>query len=216
MPMSRTKPIPLSDTQLVILSKASQRDDRRIVQPSHLRGAVFSQLIVRLAAGGLITGRILPGDASGHDYIVSDAGLLALGIEPAPADNSVPLAPSKIIDEPVTTSPAINATASSQIGELKLPRIGSKLSLVIGLLVRPAGASITELMAQTGWLAHTTRAALTGLRKQGIAIGRGKTPEGETRYYGRGIAGAAQAGSPPCQSPTEAETVVGISVEAGA
>ena len=41
---------------------------------------------------------------------------------------------------------------------------------VIELLRRDQGAPIDELIAATGWLAHTTRAALTGLRKRGYAV----------------------------------------------
>jgi hypothetical protein len=33
-----------------------------------------------------------------------------------------------------------------------------------------------------GWLPHTTRAALTGLRKTGYAIERDKSPQGKTVY----------------------------------
>ena len=37
-------------------------------------------------------------------------------------------------------------------------------------------------MAATGWLPHTTRAALTGFRKRAYAIARGKDGEGRTVY----------------------------------
>ena len=49
-------------------------------------------------------------------------------------------------------------------------RAGTKLSKVVKLLSGVGGASISELTTQTGWLPHTTRAALTGLRKRGFAI----------------------------------------------
>lgn len=38
------------------------------------------------------------------------------------------------------------------------------------LLVRGEGATLDQMIAATGWLPHTTRAALTGLRKAGYAI----------------------------------------------
>jgi DNA-binding MarR family transcriptional regulator len=44
------------------------------------------------------------------------------------------------------------------------------LAQVIELLRRRDGATIGDLTAATGWLAHTTRAALTGLRKRGYAV----------------------------------------------
>jgi len=50
------------------------------------------------------------------------------------------------------------------------PRGGSKLAQVVELLQRDRGATVDELIAATGWLAHTTRAALTGLRKRGYAV----------------------------------------------
>lgn len=50
----------------------------------------------------------------------------------------------------------------------------SKASLVLGLLHRPEGATITQLVKATGWLPHTTRAALTGLRKKGHVISKAK------------------------------------------
>ena len=43
----------------------------------------------------------------------------------------------------------------------------SKISMVADLLRRKGGATLAELVAATGWLPHTTRAALTGLRKKG-------------------------------------------------
>jgi uncharacterized protein DUF3489 len=47
------------------------------------------------------------------------------------------------------------------------PRGGTKLAQVVELLQQDRGASIAELIVVTGWLPHTTRAALTGLRKRG-------------------------------------------------
>jgi hypothetical protein len=57
----------------------------------------------------------------------------------------------------------------------------SKISLVADLLRRKGGATLAELIAATGWLPHTTRAALTGLRKKGHGIERG-TRAGVTTY----------------------------------
>ena len=50
----------------------------------------------------------------------------------------------------------------------------TKTKIVIDLLWRDQGATIGELIAATGWLPHTTRAALTGLRKKGHIISKGK------------------------------------------
>jgi uncharacterized protein DUF3489 len=50
------------------------------------------------------------------------------------------------------------------------PRSGTKIAAVIAVLQRSDGASLAELVAATGWMPHTMRAALTGLRKRGYAI----------------------------------------------
>ena len=52
------------------------------------------------------------------------------------------------------------------------PRAGSKLARVIDLVERSNGAILSDMTEATGWLPHTTRAALTGLRKRGYAIAR--------------------------------------------
>ena len=75
------------------------------------------------------------------------------------------------------SDPGVQASAStdkavSAQSERSTPRQGSKLSIVIDLLGRKKGAGIEELIAATGWLPHTTRAALTGLRRRGYGIER--------------------------------------------
>ena len=46
----------------------------------------------------------------------------------------------------------------------------SKNEAVLALLRRPAGATLDQMVAGTGWLPHTTRAVLTGFRKKGRSI----------------------------------------------
>ena len=46
----------------------------------------------------------------------------------------------------------------------------TKQALILGLLQRPEGASLADLVAATGWLPHTTRAALTRLRQAGHVL----------------------------------------------
>lgn len=61
------------------------------------------------------------------------------------------------------------------------PKVPTKSSLLLDLLGREEGATLEQLVAATGWQPHTTRAALTGLRKQGHAITRMKE-DGVSRY----------------------------------
>ncbi len=58
----------------------------------------------------------------------------------------------------------------------------TKQALVVGLLQWKQGASLAELVAATGWLPHTTRAALTRLRQGGHDLQKEKRDTGETAY----------------------------------
>ena len=62
------------------------------------------------------------------------------------------------------------------------PREFSKQALLVELLSRPEGASLDDLIGATGWLPHTTRAALTGLRQRGFAIERDTGEGGRSMY----------------------------------
>lgn len=62
---------------------------------------------------------------------------------------------------------------------------GRKTEKVIILLKRSDGASIAEITKATGWLPHSARAVLTGLRKNGFALDKTKI-DGVTRYAIKG------------------------------
>ena len=73
-------------------------------------------------------------------------------------------------------------TASPATGQPKAkPAPVTKTAAVIALLKRNTGATLAELIVATSWLPHTTRAALTGLRKKGHLIERSK--RGEATCY---------------------------------
>lgn len=76
--------------------------------------------------------------------------------------SDLPGATGPVLTEPVKKSP-------------------SKLSLVLELLRTEGGTSLAAIVETTGWLPHTARSALTGLRKKGHAIVRNKV-DGATRY----------------------------------
>lgn len=50
----------------------------------------------------------------------------------------------------------------------------TKQKLLADLLIRDSGATLDDMISATGWLPHTTRAALTGLKKKGYAISSDK------------------------------------------
>lgn len=70
----------------------------------------------------------------------------------------------------------------------RVERAGTKQALVLQLLGRQEGASLAELIAATGWLPHTTRAALSRIRSAGKPLGKSERPDGATAYRIQAVA----------------------------
>lgn len=68
------------------------------------------------------------------------------------------------------------------VADKAAPKHQSKADLVLDMLKRSEGATIEQLVVATGWLPHTTRAALTGLKKKGHAVASEKV-DGSARVY---------------------------------
>jgi hypothetical protein len=85
----------------------------------------------------------------------------------------------------MTTSPKTRtrkAPAAKPSHDQPLTGAPSKLDQIVALLGRPEGASLAEMIAATGWQAHSVRGALAGaLRKKGYIIASAKSND-ERRY----------------------------------
>lgn len=161
----------LTDLQLILLSTASQRGDGSLLP---LPGSIGERSPAIDKAVKSLVRRGLAAEYDGADasrtwrqvgdrrigIVLTGPGQIALGIESDERPNEG------------TPSPKAQKAA---------PRKESKAAQVLAMLERQQGATLAELVATTGWLAHTTRAALTGLRKKGHAIDRRK--RGETTCY---------------------------------
>ena len=71
--------------------------------------------------------------------------------------------------------------AETPIDTPPLPTRQTKLATLLELISKNGGSSLDELAAATGWLPHTVRAAVTGLRKRGHII-RCERVDGVSRY----------------------------------
>ena len=159
----------LSDTQCILLSNAAQRDDGSLYPlPSTLkpRGGT-AKAVEALVARGFAEERETScaeavrradGDIR-YGLFMTTAGAAAIGVSETTGEVAV-----AGVDVP---APAAKAP--------------SKTIMVIGLLSRGDGATLLELIDATGWLPHTTRAALTGIRKKGHIVERTKR-DGVTCY----------------------------------
>lgn len=180
----------LTDTQLIVLSAAAAREDGMAVVPQKMSKAAASKVGSSLVARKLMRElKARPGmpvwrtdeDDCGIGLMVTRAGRDAIGVEEdADTGKGTVASANKRKNEaaPPTKVTAKEVTAASS----SPPREGSKQALVIGMLSKKSGATLDALVEATGWLPHTTRAALTGLRKRGFAIERSRA-EGENSIY---------------------------------
>ena len=211
--------IKLTDTQLVLLGAAAGRKDLCLVASPTLKGATARKVASKLISAGFIkevkakaSNPIWRRDGeSGPSYALklTAAGAKAIAVDDAaePEDAGEESAALANRDQAATLSKLDTNDArpaeAMEPGPIRpsAPRGGSKLARVIGLLERDHGATIKELIAATGWLAHTTRAALTGLRKRGYAVAIDRSDDKRGSFY-RIPAGETGLGQGPANSET--------------
>ena len=193
--------IKLTDTQLVLLGAAAQRKDLFLVARPTLKGATAEKVASKLISAGFVkevkakaSDPIWRRDEeSGASYALklTAAGAKAIAVDDAaePEDAGEESATLANRDQPPLLSELDAKDArpaeAMEPGPIcpSAPRGGSKLARVIALLERDHGATIDELIAATGWLAHTTRAALTGLRKRGYAVAIDRSDDKRGSFY---------------------------------
>jgi hypothetical protein len=124
-------------------------------------------------------------DRAAYSLVVTQAGLDAIGIAPEERTPKSESAPPRTDSRKrvARLSPKRQPGANSPAPDLaQAPREGSKLDRVLALLRQPEGASVAQMIEATSWLPHTTRAALTGLRKRGYSIERVPGSDGNSSY----------------------------------
>jgi hypothetical protein len=190
-----TNSIRLNDLQLVLLSSAAARDNGSLIplpasctQDRARIGKAVAALLRRALIEELpVTDQSLTWRKQDQDPVglfITDAGRAAIGSEPgqvaqndaaeaeataATAADTVDATLAEAADEQPTSVPeGVPASSAEPL------RTGSKIATVIALLEREQGATLGEMVEATGWLPHTTRAALTGLRKKGRNIAKAK------------------------------------------
>lgn len=174
----------LSDTQLILLSAASQRADQLLLPLPRLRGGAVTRVADSLLSSGLVeeiaVGFDQPSWREDLDQVriglkITQAGLQAIGLgnteQVDPESSSLNSEPENVHIETPLDEPSIPVV-----------RTGSKKALVLALLRSHEGAALDDLTAATGWLDHTTRAALSGLRHSGVTIERTKASDGRSVY----------------------------------
>jgi Protein of unknown function (DUF3489) len=159
----------LTDTQSIVINAAADRTDGNIDPlPSHLRGGARVKVFGGLLSRGLIKKR-------GGTYLLTDEGYAAVGrTRPKVAPNAK-----------AATDSATGAQETPAAAKPHRTRDNTKQATVIAMLRRPEGATIQQIVAVTGWQAHTVRGTFAGAfkKKLGLAITSTKPEDGERVYW---------------------------------
>ena len=195
----------LTDTQLVILSTASQRDDGAALplpKSIKLQGSAVSRVLKSLMNKDLLAEQSAGNNAAAWreskdgqrlTLVITDAGRAAIGAE---QDAQIDPPPTRTTASTTKQSyhQGRSATGSKRSTKSKSKpkatasraskRSSTKQALLVGLLQRKEGATTAEAVKATGWQPHSVRGAISGTlkKKLGLAVVSDKV-EGRGRVY---------------------------------
>ncbi len=146
----------LTNTQRTLLEAAAKHPQKKLaVFPDNLKGGARIKVLTALLNAQLI-------EASTEEagvFVATNTGLQKIGI-------------------------TIQSTTPSPMQAPRTTRGGTKQAVLIDLLKRPEGATLTQMTEATGWQIHTVRGAMAGAlkKKLGLEITSEKQP-GSDRVY---------------------------------
>jgi hypothetical protein len=169
-----------TNTQTIVLGRAAKRPGNLAMPlPDGLHGAAAQKAVAAMVKRGwleevdanLRRGEPLwreTGDGHGTTLVATEAGLEAIGIEPVVAQAVA--STRKAEPQPELVAALLTRDEATDTTPPTASRAETKQAQIIGMLQRPEGASIAEIVAVTGWQAHTARGAISGSLKKKLGL----------------------------------------------
>ena len=174
----------LTDTQTIILTRAASRPGNLAMPlPDGLAGAAAKMTVTKMIERGWLEEvdanlrRHEPlwretGDGHGTTLIATEAGLDAIGIDPVVASTVSTIRKARTAAK--STEVPADASAGPKLVSI---RQGTKQALLIEMLQRPEGASITEIVEVASWAPHSVRGMISGVLKKKLALPISSAPD---------------------------------------
>jgi len=156
----------LTDTQSKLLHAAAHHPEHLLIDfPANLKGGARLKVLTALQNSGCIHLQDKTDDGAIR-FAITAVGYGALGLQ----------MPQAVL------TPA--AAPAAQPASPPVTREGTKQATLIGLLRRPEGATLGQMVDATGWQSHTVRGTLAGAlkKKLGLTIVSAKTTGAERTY----------------------------------
>src|ERR1700736_839363 len=191
----------LTDTQLVLLSAASQREDGGIELAPNLKGGAAHKVVGKLLTEGLIeevcAASSLPvwrrdDDKGPLALRITKRGLAAIGVDEGSAlaepegPHDTKQGPDLGPDKPprrVAAARRKKTRDEAPQRSAKPNRGASKQARVIEMVRRRQGANVATIIKATGWQPHSVRGFLAGVVRNKLGLTLVSEKAGEQRVY---------------------------------